>query len=223
MNPHSCRFGRRAWRWSITVAVLLIGALGAGCAGQGDDTVDSTAQAPPSAVPARRVERQLVEVPDAYVGKIADSDALVAVTFTDGIVRVYLCDGGDTDGGEIAQWFEGPWDGTSEVTLTGGPFQLTLAPEGNGIAGHLTTSDGEQLPFTASLPTTEDDGLYETQVLDPVTGSPRAKGHTIVLGSDEQGAIAPPQTICTTKMKTVVLADGTTAQVPIEVCRARIG
>jgi hypothetical protein len=208
---------RRPRRWALALTLPLVAALATGCGGDGDSTAGPTASAPPSGVPAQSVDRKMVEVPDAYVGKIADTETFIAVTFNDEIVRAYACDGEGTDNA-IAQWFQGPWDGTSPVTLTGGPFQLTLKRDGDGIAGHLETADGERLPFHASLPTANEGGLYETQVFDPATGQVRAQGHTIVLGSDERGVIIPVVTRCRRVRKTIVLADGTTTTIVVEIC-----
>ena len=207
--------GRRPRRWALALAVALGAALTGGCGSDGD--VGTTSSAPPSGVPAHAVNRKMIEVPDAYVGRVTDTEAFIAVTFNDGIVRAYLCDGEDTENG-VSQWFQGSWDGTSEVTLTGGPFQLTLRRDGDGITGHLETAEGERLPLRASLPTTDEDGLYATQEFDPASGEVRAQGHTIVLGAAERGAFIPVVTRCRRVRKTVVLADGTTASIIVEIC-----
>jgi hypothetical protein len=159
----------------------------------------------------------MVEVPDAYVGRVADTEAFIAVTFDGGIVRAYVCDGEGTEGA-VDQWFQGSWDGTSEVTLTGGPLRLTLGRDGGGITGHLETADGGRLPFRAALPTTDGNGLFATQELDVASGEVRAQGHTIVLGSAERGAFVPVVTRCRRFRKTIVLADGTTTSIVVEIC-----
>jgi hypothetical protein len=209
--------GRHPRRWALALALPLVAALAAGCGGDGEGGDALTESAPPTGVPAHAISRKMIEVPDAYVGRVADTEAFVAVTFDDGVVRAYLCDGEGTENG-VSRWFQGAWDGTSEVTLTGGPLRLTLRRDGDGIAGHLETSDGERLPFRASLPTDDEDGLYATQDLDPASGEVRAQGHTIVLSPAERGVMIPVVTRCRRVRKTVVLADGTTATIVVEIC-----
>jgi hypothetical protein len=204
-------------RWALALAVPLVAALAAGCGGDGEPDAGPTSSAPPSGVPQQAINRKMIEVPDAYVGRVAETEAFIAVTYKDGIVRAYVCDGEGAENA-VAQWFQGSWDGTSEVTLTGGPFQLTLRRDGDGIIGHLETAEGERLPFRASLPTTDEDGLYATQEFDPASGEVRAQGHTIVLGAAERGAFIPVVTRCRRVRKTVVLADGTTASIIVEIC-----
>jgi hypothetical protein len=72
--------------------------------------------------------------------------------------------------------------------------------------------------FVTNLPTTDGDGLFETQEFDPASGAARAQGHTIVLGAAERGAFIPVVTRCRRVRKTVVLADGTTATIIVEIC-----
>jgi hypothetical protein len=159
----------------------------------------------------------MIEIPDAAVGRVGETNAFIAVTYEDGIVRAYVCDGEGTENA-VSHWFQGAWDGTSEVTLTGGPFELTLERDGDGIAGHFQTADGERLPFRAALPTTDGDGLYATQELDADSGEVRAEGHTIVLGAAERGTFVPVVTRCRLVRKKVVLTDGTTTTIVVEIC-----
>jgi len=54
----------------------------------------------------------------------------LAVVPRDDRVRVYACDGRDLANATVDQWFEGPFDGTGPVTLTGGPAEPDAAGGG---------------------------------------------------------------------------------------------
>ena len=122
MDQKRSSTGRSGQRWGLALAVTLVAALAAGCGGDDERAAGPTSSAPPSGVPERAVDRKMVEVADAYVGRVADTEAFIAVTFDDGIVRAYVCDGEGTEDA-ISQWFQSSWDGTGAVTLTGGPFR----------------------------------------------------------------------------------------------------
>ena len=172
------------------------------------------------------VERRMTSVPDAAVGRIGDTNALVAVVAGGGQIQAYVCDGENIDlGGELDQassgalsrWFRGAWDGQGPATLTNGPFTLTVSGQDGSYAGELVLATGERLPFTAT-PAADGDGLYKVERYDSYTGAVNAAGDSIVFDGDERGAFIPVVTRCRRVRKTVVLADGTTASIIVEIC-----
>jgi hypothetical protein len=166
------------------------------------------------------VERKEVLIPNASVGRVTDSNALVAVVPGDGHIAVYLCDGdGQGQGGGLARWFRGSWDGVHEATLISGPFTLTVSRSDNTFRGTVIMAGGESLPFTASPAGNDTDGLYRVERHDPTTGEEIGTGDSIVFDGDVRGAMVPTVTRCTFRKRTVVLADGTAVEQVIQVCR----
>src|SRR5262245_5598571 len=95
---------RHSRRWALDLAPPLVAALAAGCGGDDDErAAGPTSNAPPSGVPEQAIDRKMIEVPDAYVGRVADTEAFIAVTFENGIVRAYVCDGDGTEKA-VSQW-----------------------------------------------------------------------------------------------------------------------
>jgi len=114
----------------------------------------------------------------------------LAVVPRDDRVRVYACDGRDLANATVDQWFEGPFDGTGPVTLTGGRLSLTLRAADGGFAGELRLPDGRALPFTASLPA-DGSALYDAEVRAPNTGEVTRDGTVIALAGEHRGVIVP--------------------------------
>lgn len=154
------------------------------------------------------------QVPGALVGRIENTEAFVAVLREGDRVRAYVCDG-TREKLTLAKWFEGRWTGDGPVTLRSGSLALTLREDGGAVTGYLTTADGAELPFRAKAPSGHG-GLYK------LVNAAKPK-YTITLDGEDRGAVAWPVTRCSLVRKTVVLADGTTATVVVEVCRAVVG
>jgi hypothetical protein len=113
-------------------------------------------------------------------------------------------------------WFRGARDDDGSVTLAANGMTLTFKRTDDGYEGELTTRDGEHFPFSASEPADESAGLYrvEAEVVDGVIDV-----YSIVLDSgDVRGAFAPVVTRCRRVRKQVVLADGTTTTIIVEIC-----
>ncbi|HYE79498.1 MAG TPA: hypothetical protein VEI97_16045, partial [bacterium] len=97
--------------------------------------------------PAPRVAGQ-------FVGRVASSDALIAVV-TNGIdVRAYVCDGTPTEELTIAEWFRGT-KSTESVTLqsTDSDAQIAITFAQSGATGTVTLPDARVLSFTTSVAT----------------------------------------------------------------------
>lgn len=86
------------------------------------------------------------------------------------------------------------------------------------FSGELLAATGERLPFTTAPASNEDDELYRVEPFEPSTGAVLASGDSIVFNGDERGVMVPTVTRCRFIKKRVVLADGTTTQIVVQVC-----
>jgi hypothetical protein len=88
------------------------------------------------AAPALAAERaQLTPLPNVRAGEVQGTRAFAALSYKDGRVRVYVCDGTLKRRPTISQWFSGRWDGHSALTLRAGG--LTLRIHEGGRTGEL--------------------------------------------------------------------------------------
>jgi hypothetical protein len=221
---------RRRHRMAIaTVAIAMLAACGDDSDNDAASLTSVEAVTPTQASVLREaaaVDRRMALVPDAAVGRIGDTNALVAVVPGAGNIAVYVCDGENiAQGGELGQpptselsrWFRGSWDGHSPATLTSGPFTLTVTGQDGTFSGELTLATGERLPFSAAR-ATDGDGLYRVERFDSFTGEVTAGGDSIVFNGDERGAFHTVVTRCRRVLRRVVLADGTTTTIVVEIC-----
>jgi hypothetical protein len=155
-------------------------------------------------------------VEGAAVGRIEGTENFIAVVEDNGEVRAYLCDGTFANQATLtAVWFRGAWESDGPVTLTANGMTLLIERTDDGYAGELTTRDGKHFEFAASEPD-DGGGLYrvEEEVGDQVIDL-----YSIVLESGEiRGAFHTVVTRCRRIRKQVVLADGTTTTIIVEVC-----
>jgi hypothetical protein len=165
-------------------------------------------------------EQRLVAVAGALVGEVASSGALVAVVPADGSIGVYVCDG-DTAGrgGAMSKWFRAPWDGRGAVNLVNGGSRVELTPASAGFNGVLVTESGTRHRFSVQPPPTDDDGLFRVEHIDAASRRVVAAGDTIRFREAERGAFVSVVTRCRRIVKQVVLADGTTTAIVVEICR----
>jgi hypothetical protein len=196
----------------LAVALAATTAVGlAACGGGGNDAATVT-------TPSSAIERPLEHVDGASVGRVEGSEMFIAVLDDGTNVRAYLCNG-TVDEGTLDLWFEGSWDGAGSVTLRAAKLALTIERSGEAYTGRLRTADGKQFGFTAAEPQDEAAGLLKHERRDPDTGAVVDK-HAIVLDDgDVRGAMAPLVTTCRFIRKTRVLADGTTQEYIVQVCR----
>lgn len=91
----------------------------------------------PSVVAATRIP--LKPLPATSVGRVDGTRAFVAVSFKDGRLRVYVCDGTLKRDPSISTWFRHAWDGRRAITLRAGGHTLELGAVGPGrrMAGRL--------------------------------------------------------------------------------------
>jgi hypothetical protein len=208
------RVKHRAVTPLLAVVMAATTAVGlAACGGDGENA--DTATTPPSSA----IERPLERVDGAAVGRVEGSEMFIAVLDDGTNVRAYLCNG-TVDEGTLDLWFDGSWDRSGPVTtLRAAKLALTIERSGDGYTGELHTADGKQFAFTATVPQDEAAGLLKLQRHDPDTGEIVDK-HAIVLDNgDMRGAFAPIVTTCRYVKKTRVLADGTTQEYYVQVCR----
>jgi hypothetical protein len=223
------RFRHRRHVAIATCALAVVAACGDDSENDGESLTSVEAVTPTQAAVVRdaaAVDRRMALVPDAAVGRVADTNALVAVVPGAGNIAVYVCDEeniaqggelGQPPASELSRWFRGSWDNQSQATLTSGPFTLTVAGQDGTFSGELTLATGERLPFSAA-PATDGDGLYRVERFDSFTGEVTAGGDSIVFNGDERGAFHTVVTRCRRVRKQVVLADGTTTTIIVEIC-----
>jgi hypothetical protein len=156
-------------------------------------------------------------VEGAAVGRIEGTENFIAVVEEDGEVRAYLCNGTFANQETLtAVWFRGAWDGEASATLTASGMTLSIERTEDGYRGELTTRDGKHFEFAAGEPDDEAAGLYrvEEEVGDRVIDL-----YSVVLDSGEvRGAFHTVVTRCRKIRKQVVLADGTTTTIIVEIC-----
>jgi hypothetical protein len=162
------------------------------------------------------IDRPPDRIPGAAVGRIEGTGNFIAIVEQDGRVLVYLCNGTIANQDSVRKaWFEGAWDGSAPLTLKSSGMSLTIERDGDGYRGELETADGKRFPFTAAQPD-ESGGLYRTQ--DREDGAV-VSYYTIVLEDGQsRGAFHTVITRCRKIRKTVVLADGTTTTIIVEIC-----
>jgi hypothetical protein len=129
-------------RWLCTAAVLVTLAAACGAADTGEPVVDTEG--------------------DVFVGAV-DDDLFVAVVVSDHpehaaaqAVVVYLCDGAD-----VAEWLVGVAEGGT-ATLTGADVEVSLALDGETVAGDVQFAGAAAQPFTTA-PGTGVAGLYRAE------------------------------------------------------------
>jgi len=83
-----------------------------------------------TAVAATRIH--LKPLPATSVGRIDGTRAFVAVSFKDGKLRVYVCDGTLKRDASISTWFRHAWDGRRAITLHAGGHMLELGAVRSG-------------------------------------------------------------------------------------------
>jgi hypothetical protein len=194
----------------VSAATTAVGLAACGGAGDNADTVTT----PPSSA----IEQPLERVDAAAVGRVEGSEMFIAILANGTTVRAYLCNG-TVDEGTLDLWFEGSWNRRGPVTLRAEKLALTIERSGEGYSGQLHTADGKHFAFTAAEPRDEAAGLLKLERHDPDTGEVVDK-HAIVLDNgDMRGAFAPIVTTCRYIKKTRVLADGTTQDYYVQVCR----
>jgi hypothetical protein len=168
--------------------------------------------------PETSLDSGFEQVPGAAVGRVADTEMFAAVLAEDDAIRVYLCNG-LVDEGTVDVWFEGPWDGAGPVKLKEGALELSIAADADSFVGELRTVDGHAWPFAAELPQTSAAGLYRGPRTNPDTGEVVFKHLVILDNGDAPGTFAPVVTTCRYIKRTRVLADGTTQEYYVQVCR----
>jgi hypothetical protein len=152
----------------------------------------------------------LTAMPGAKVGRVAGTQAYVALAFDGRRLRAYVCDGADGRPPTIARWFRGRRDGRSPIRLDAGGVELRIdRVEGDGrVTGRLHGFRGTHA-FTAG-PATGPAGLYD--------GGDAGKGlrvtWIVLADRSVRGAMADPRPRKCRPVQ-VTLADGTTQIVTV--------
>lgn len=116
---------------------------------------------------------------ETWVGRVSDSDVVVAVVRGESSVRAYMC-GGPTSFATRSRWFNGSADesGAFEATADGWTFASELGEE--EASGTLTPAIGEVLSFSAvAVEADGTAGLYGAQSYGCRTG--------VVVGLESSG------------------------------------
>ena len=94
------------------------------------------------------------------MGRVADSDALVAFVTNGNDVRAYVCDGSSDDHLTISEWFKGTLAGDGlDLASVSGAARLTAKVEATVAKGRVVRDDGIDLAFEATLDDS-DAGFY---------------------------------------------------------------
>jgi hypothetical protein len=99
-------------------------------------------------------------VSGAFAGRVANTQALIAIV-TDGTqVRAYVCDGTPDGRLVLAEWFKGQKSGESaDIISNTGIAELKAQFTATGVSGTVTIPASQVLTFQAA-PATGDGGLY---------------------------------------------------------------
>jgi hypothetical protein len=88
-----------------------------------------------AAAPALAERAKLTPLANVRAGEVQGTRAFAALSYKDGRVRVYVCDGTLKRRATVSQWFSGRWDGHSARELKAGG--LTLRIHEGGRTGEL--------------------------------------------------------------------------------------
>lgn len=125
-----------------------------------------------------------------FVGTVPGSNALLALTTSEGKADAYLC-----DSQALADWFRGAvYNGAFAATAKdGAQLQATVAPA--GVDGTLTLPGGQPLAFHL-VPATGDAGLYVAQ--QQINGTPYVGGWILLPDGEQRGSVTSPKDVVAT-------------------------
>jgi hypothetical protein len=133
------------FRTALLAATLTLPALLAAC---GSTTTAPVAAPTELELLEASIDAELAIPLTLFVGKVAGSNAYVAITNRDGKVEAYICDGTTTTI-SVATWFEGSLkDGVLAGTATDGS-SLSGTLTGETISGTFKSPNNSSLTFTA--------------------------------------------------------------------------
>jgi hypothetical protein len=117
------------------------------------------------------------------VGKVAGTEAYLAVTYDGAKLRAYACDGSARRLPTISTWFEAEWDGRGATTVISGGHKLEIerVDDDERIQGEL---DGH--PFVLE-PASGPAGLYER------TSGTTTDTWVVLATGDIRGAMVSPR------------------------------
>lgn len=122
-----------------------------------------------------------VTVQGNFVGRVAGTDAFVAVV-TDGETAIgYVCDGQG-----ISEWFEGTVTGDALNLTSPGGAELTATLAHTGVKGSFTAAAGETFNFTADAAAAPA-GLFRLD--DTIAGEPYKGGWIILPNGEQRGTL----------------------------------
>lgn len=161
---------------------------------------------------ARAADDAPAALPGSHVGKLRGTRAYVAISFHDGRLRAYVCDGRGRRAATLAQWFETRWDGHRPLRIARGGVRLRIhaVRPGGTITGRVAAS-GRSHRFSL-VPALGPAGLYDGMI--SVGGGVRLRASTIVLRdrSSRGAVVCPLKPVRRCRVITVALSDGTTLQ-----------
>ncbi|HEY1277502.1 MAG TPA: hypothetical protein VGF25_21525 [Thermoleophilaceae bacterium] len=151
-------------------------------------------------------------LPHAKVGKVERTRAYIGLSYDDGRVRVYVCNGTSKRSPTISKWFKGRWDGESPLTLgrRGPAVEIEEVHADGRVTGHLHWR-GSEHDFTLRR-ATGPAGLYERKKAE---GGHRPRGSWVFLADRSfRGAMVDPRPRKCRPVQ-VTLANGTTQIVTV--------
>lgn len=95
-------------------------------------------------------------IPNSFVGTVPGTDAMIALTTTNGTSLSYVC-----DSKQIATWFKGSVTNNALDLTAANGNHLKATLSATGATGTVTLS-GKDFPFTAA-PSTGDGGLFRAE------------------------------------------------------------
>lgn len=128
------------------------------------------------------VPTQAQSVTATFVGKVANSNAFVAVVTAQGKAIAYIC-----DGETITQWYRGKLkaDGTLETTSTTEASKINARINASGVTGKIELA-GRTLEFSAT-PATGNAGLYRSE--DTFDNAKYLGGWAVLSDTEQRGAV----------------------------------
>jgi hypothetical protein len=137
-----------------------------------------------SAAPTNTAAPAANAIPNAFVGTIPGTDAMIALTTTNGTSLSYVC-----DSKQVSTWFSGPVSANAlDITAANGNhLKATLAASG---ATGTVTLGGKDFPFTAA-PAKGDAGLFRAE--QEINGGKLVGGWIVNTDGQQRGAINTPR------------------------------
>src|SRR5438067_3163198 len=144
-----------------------------------------------------------------FAGRVAGTDALIAVVSDGSSVRVYACDGTPTRQLTIGEWFKGTMQGsTIDLESLSGVAHVTAQVTSSGVTGTLQLARGSALSFSAT-PVTAPAGFWLYKAIQ--NGELQWAGWIVLPNGDARGSMPTP---ARTSLGVALNTTAGTAQLP---------